>query len=65
MTHRHCHFTYRNGGYVSPWFWPTYETAEHASRTFVPDPRAPEESEIYQVHGADCVCATVEEGTPA
>lgn len=63
MTHRHCHFTYRNGEYVSPWFWPTREDAEHASHTFVPDLQYPSQSEIYQVHGADCVCTPIEEGT--
>lgn len=65
MTHRHCHFTYRYGGYESPWFWPTREDAVHASRVLLTDPRVTEDPEVYQVHGANCACATVEEEAPA
>lgn len=60
----HCHFTYRIGGYDSPWFWPTYEDAEHASRNLVPDPRVSDRPEVYQVHGAHCACTPVMEGIP-
>ena len=60
----HCHWTYRHGNYVSPWFWPTREDAEHASRSLIPDPRVPEDPEVYQVHGAHCACTPVTEGFP-
>ncbi len=63
--HDHCHFTYRHGNYISPWFWPTRTDAEHASRSLVPDPRVPEAPEVYQVHGAHCACTPVKEGVPA
>jgi hypothetical protein len=65
MTHTHCHFSYRRGNYVSPWFWPTRDDAEHAGRTMADDPRVTEQYEVYQVHGARCACMPDKEAVPA
>ena len=60
MTHQHCHWTYEQGPYRSPWYWPTHADAEHASRTF-PAVGADGEPRIFAVHAAHCMCAEQEE----
>lgn len=54
---KHCHWTYRHGNYVSPWYWPDRASAEHASGALRSP--GPPEPEIYQVHGTKCACTDV------
>ncbi len=51
---KHCHWTYTQGGYRSPWFWPTRVDAEHASQS-LPAKGGPE-PEVFVVHGTECTC---------
>jgi hypothetical protein len=55
---RHCHWTYTQGGYRSPWFWPTRADAEQASKS-LPAPGGPE-PEVFAVHGTRCACTKEE-----
>jgi hypothetical protein len=63
--HPHCHWTYRHGNYESPWFWPTREEAEQASRVLMLDPRVTEAPEIHATHAPNCACVPQQEGVPA
>ena len=63
--HAHCHWTYRHGRYVSPWYWPTRADAEHASRSMITDIRFTEAPEVYAVHADPCTCPTDDPGPTA
>lgn len=57
MIHDHCHWGYRHGAYVSPWFWPTRQEAEHASGALSTGPGVTLAPEVYPVHANPCTCA--------
>jgi len=56
MVHTHCHWTYRYRDYVSPWFWPTREDAEHASGVLSIHLGVTVVPEVYPVHADPCTC---------
>jgi hypothetical protein len=59
----HCHWTYEDGAYRSPWFWPTRADAEQASRTLPSALLGDGGPRVFAVHAAHCMCAEKEGAT--